>query len=460
MQEILTPSFGLGSSQTGPAGLTSTEPVETSSTEDLKSSAGISREATIWDLYVYDCMWIIARNIESLLGREQNTDKISLFLESVDRDSFNGISGLVSFNDRVLASPQLKLEQWVNMSERVTVMDFTLEAGDFTFLGAEWKSGAAPLDETQVILQSVLYLTETVNKTAALLYNSSAGLSVLLCLVILVVNLVHRNEKIIKITSPVVNYFIICGSILLTLCAVSMSITAYTLDHDCFLAACYFYLVSLNIGFTMTFGALFAKTWRVYKAFTEQSAQKITISDLQLVITILVLVFLDGMILTAAAVIDPMKAELKETRRELEMTGHHSTMLTHYSALQCTMKTSVFFYIFGATKALLLLFGGFLAFETRNVHVEALNDSKSIAICIYNYFISTCIGSIFNFVLGWEQIDTYVLLAPLILTVALFPIMVLFAPRHLALLVKRQPIAVNIRNKSTFTTTAVSSLSK
>ena len=44
-------------------------------------------------------------------------------------------------------------------------------------------------------------------------------------------------------------------------------------------------------------------------------------------------------------------------------------------------------------KGLLLLFGIFLAWETRNVSIPALNDSKYIGMSVYNVFVLSIIGA-------------------------------------------------------------------
>ena len=429
--------------------------LDPSSIKGVDSDVGITSEqvfeaipeAKYWDLYVYDCFWIIAKCIDSFISEKTTQQKLESFMTNVDRVSFYGVSGLVRFDGLFSSTSQLQLQHLVDFSETVKISQFSSES----YVSIEtiyWKSGAVPTDFTQKTVIRVIEKTVTVNKVVALVCCTCAGLCILLCICIAVINFIYKNEPIIKITSPIINNFILMGSVLLFLCVVAMSSTAATIDTDIFLASCNFYLISINLGFTTTFGALFAKTWRVYKAFTQFHAQKLIISDLQLVVTILILIGLDAIILTLAMIFDPMGYELIRTHRNTELLNELTVQHYHYNALKCTMNSSVFFYIFGGTKALILLFGGFLAFETRNVNIEALNDSKSIAICMYNFFISTCVGVVFNFVLDWDQNETYILLGPLILIVALFPILVLFTPRHLKLALQRQPIQVNVRNSA------------
>uniref|UniRef100_A0A1I8F352 G_PROTEIN_RECEP_F3_4 domain-containing protein n=1 Tax=Macrostomum lignano TaxID=282301 RepID=A0A1I8F352_9PLAT len=56
-------------------------------------------------------------------------------------------------------------------------------------------------------------------------------------------------------------------------------------------------------------------------------------------------------------------------------------------------------------KAVFLLFGIFFAWETRTIHVEALNDSKVIGICVYNTTVMGLIGVVLEFALPIGSVD-------------------------------------------------------
>ena len=49
-------------------------------------------------------------------------------------------------------------------------------------------------------------------------------------------------------------------------------------------------------------------------------------------------------------------------------------------------------------KGILLIFGVFLAWETRNVHYPSLNDSKNIGLAVYNVFMFSCLAIVVEFV--------------------------------------------------------------
>ena len=65
---------------------------------------------------------------------------------------------------------------------------------------------------------------------------------------------------------------------------------------------------------------------------------------------------------------------------------------------QCTCQyKSYFLGVLFAYKGILLLFGLFLAWETRNVSIPVLNDSKYIGMSVYNVAVLSIIGAIVAF---------------------------------------------------------------
>lgn len=67
---------------------------------------------------------------------------------------------------------------------------------------------------------------------------------------------------------------------------------------------------------------------------------------------------------------------------------------------RCQSNYSIFFQvIFYIIKGMLMIFGCFLAWETRAVNVPALNDSKYIGMCVYNVVVMSVIGVSLAFIL-------------------------------------------------------------
>ena len=121
----------------------------------------------------------------------------------------------------------------------------------------------------------------------------------------------------------------------------------------------------------MPLSALFAKTWRVYKVFTDKTAAKGTsIKDSHLLIQVGVFVAVDICIFVAWQLVFPLRATLDNTVVEETVIGPLEKTVVQWQVFKCDSDKPYFLYVILATKALLLLFGGFLAYETRNVHIE------------------------------------------------------------------------------------------
>ena len=59
-------------------------------------------------------------------------------------------------------------------------------------------------------------------------------------------------------------------------------------------------------------------------------------------------------------------------------------------------------------KGVFLIFGVFLAWETKNVHYLALNDSKNIGLAVYNIFMFSCLALVVEFVVTYLHFTTLV----------------------------------------------------
>ena len=81
-------------------------------------------------------------------------------------------------------------------------------------------------------------------------------------------------------------------------------------------------------------------------------------------------------------------------------------------------------------KGLLLVFGAFLAWETRKVKVAALNDSTYIGACIYNVVVMCVFGVPLAHMLPLDQTDlAFVLSSGLILFCTTLCLCIIFVPK-------------------------------
>jgi len=149
----------------------------------------------------------------------------------------------------------------------------------------------------------------------------------------------------------------------------------------------------LSIGFSLSFGAMFSKTWRVHKIFTAaKTLKKMAIKDLHLLVIVAGLLAVDVVFLSCWIAIDPLEAEILTFK---EMIRKEQDIIIIPALYQCTCQYKTYFLgVLFAYKGILLLFGLFLAWETRNVTIPALNDSRYIGMSVYNVVVLSIIGAI------------------------------------------------------------------
>ncbi|GFN86790.1 gamma-aminobutyric acid type b receptor subunit 2 [Plakobranchus ocellatus] len=126
--------------------------------------------------------------------------------------------------------------------------------------------------------------------------------------------------------------------------------------------------------------------------------------DIHLAGRIMVLVALDIVFIITWVSVDPLQISVTElnTRVDEEDDDHYVIPLVS------TCVSSYELYWVGVIlvyKGVLLFFGIFLAWETRAIHVDALNDSRHIGLCVYNVAVVCIIGVPLGFIISDENFE-------------------------------------------------------
>ncbi|XP_012942258.2 probable G-protein coupled receptor 158 [Aplysia californica] len=122
-----------------------------------------------------------------------------------------------------------------------------------------------------------------------------SGLIVSFLLVLVWFTVHYRNVKVLKAASPVLMRVVLFGAFFLY----CPSIVGY---FEASTVTCCMKLWFREIGFSISYGALLLKTWRISVVFRVRSAQRIKISDGDLIKRLLVIVFIFAAYLTARTV--------------------------------------------------------------------------------------------------------------------------------------------------------------
>ena len=113
-------------------------------------------------------------------------------------------------------------------------------------------------------------------------------------------------------SSPNMNNLIIIGCILTYSSVIILGLDSYLTSTVAFPSICTALVSILMSGFTLSFGSMFSKTWRVHSIFTNVQLNKKVMKDSQLYLVVGLLMCIDVVTMTAWQIMDPFYRETKE----------------------------------------------------------------------------------------------------------------------------------------------------
>ncbi|XP_033640832.1 gamma-aminobutyric acid type B receptor subunit 1-like [Asterias rubens] len=403
-------------------------------TESPESMTGYT-ETTI----IYDTVWTAAlalhqaqTTLEALDPPKQLEDfsydeqTAQIFYDIISNLTFEGISGPVRVDrkgDRLGLVEALQLQDGTLVS--IGVIDPTSETKDLITDGYQaifWPDGAPPIDfmmyreDNQTIHIPVFIAGVALSLVGTVLASS-----------FLAFNIHFRKLRVIKMSSPKINNLMLIGGLLAYVSIIFLGVDTSIASTENFVWMCKAKTWCLSFGFSIAFGSLFSKTWRVHKIFTNKTAMKLVVKDSWLIGMVMTLVAIDTVILILWEIVDPVSAN---RQRGTEVIDEENDDIVHIPIrMMCESVHQIYFIgAFYIINGLLLIFGAFLAWETRKVTIPALNDSKYIGVCIYNVLILSFVGAMVSFVV--ENRNThYALLGALIWLSTTITLCIVFVPK-------------------------------
>uniref|UniRef100_A0A6B2EBK5 Gamma-aminobutyric acid type B receptor subunit 2 n=1 Tax=Phlebotomus kandelakii TaxID=1109342 RepID=A0A6B2EBK5_9DIPT len=394
--------------------------------------------------YTYDGIWAVALAIQYVSQRkDQLINKFqyrmkeweNIFIEALKNTSFEGVTGPVRFyNNERKAS--ILLKQFQSGAE-VKIGEYNSMHGHLDMSLGEamkWAGKSPPKDRTFLLIEH-----SQVNLTIYVVLASCSVVGIFMAVSFLVVNIKYRNQRYIKMSSPHLNNLIIIGCMLTYLSVIFLGLDSGLSSIAAFPYICTARAWLLMAGFSLAFGAMFSKTWRVHSIFTDLKLNKKVIKDYQLFMVVGVLLAIDLAIMTTWQIADPFYRDTKQ----MEPHPHPSqedVLIARENEYCQSEKITVFIGIIYAYKGLLLIFGAFLAWETRHVSIPALNDSKHIGLSVYNVVIMCIMGAAIAIVLSDRKDAAFILISVFIIFCTTATLCLVFVPKIVEL--KRNPSGV------------------
>ncbi|KAL5497294.1 hypothetical protein EMCRGX_G013751 [Ephydatia muelleri] len=255
-------------------------------------------------------------------------------------------------------------------------------------------------------------------------------IGVLLVLGIHVMNTVYRNHKAIKASSSRLNHFAYIGCYLILLATLLYTITeTFPVNMQSKSILCNAFPWSLIIGLTLVFGAVTAKTWRLYYIF--KSSQKLrsgynaVMSDSVLAVLIVILVVIVAGFCTAWTVHDPYV----RTSMKRFMPSGYTLSVTIEEFCSCKYQVQWIASII-AFETIFIVLLVYFAISTRALKKKEF-QTRSIIVLVYLLSLTTVVGGVIYLIAKIVEAgvdSSYGILASLLTVIVYLCIVLFFTP--------------------------------
>lgn len=318
----------------------------------------------------------------------------------------------------------LSLAIFANIHALSSYNNTTLPRSAFFYLrgennGTVFPRGQIPSDGTPIIVITTYQLPLVV------LYYTLSLAGLVLTTVCLVFNFTQRNKKVVKLTSPNINYFIIIAFYLIFLSIFFRVLPGTSLALNT--TRCVMYTLLGKVGYSFAFGAIVAKMARIYYIFSNPTVNKKKMKDWKLTLVVFAISGFGVLLGVLQPIVPQFRADptLRPNKEFGNTSQNEFGIRIQYFAYGCYSKGNIPQYAWvGIThgyEAILLLVGIFFAIKTRKVKIKLLNDSKYVAGQVYVSAIALLLLVILTFTLdGYQNVSETVVSGGIIFASAVF----------------------------------------
>eukprot|EP00731_Ephydatia_muelleri_P021194 Em0013g921a len=264
------------------------------------------------------------------------------------------------------------------------VLDQNGQSVAFNFLPGEsmetiWPAGV-PHDGT--LIKSTINIEPWVTAVMYIL----ATLGIALAIICFIFMAVFRERKLIRLTSPNINY-ITCGGCMVLYTSIFF-LAIQSTDETITTAICNVRIWLWAIGYSVAFGPVLGKMYRVYYVFNNpKPKRKRVVKDWMIGVLISVLAGIDVIILVIVTAVPELRttAVFKQSTEypQIVSGAFHDTTINCILICDSQKGYTIWHGVLFGYKGLIQVIAILLAFGTRKVKVKGLNDSKYIAAIIY-----------------------------------------------------------------------------
>ncbi|XP_072032778.1 gamma-aminobutyric acid type B receptor subunit 2-like [Amphiura filiformis] len=372
-------------------------------------------------------------------GDTETTESIKKNLYGLD---FHGVSGHVTFSDDGGRNSDFLLKQNRGGVEEIIGTFDPLNGSVSWYYSTEltWKlHGGSPPRETDSMDVTTVHIPRTIFIPITVF----CGLGYIFACSFLCFNILKRNEsfrsrcfyfvnRAIKMSSPNLNNVIAFGVIVAYTCIILIGIDVSLVDEDKLLKICKVRTWLIAMAFTLVFGGMFTKMWRVYSIVIHNRTKRKVIKDSHLVFIVGVLLLIDMLILVLHEITDSyqitnVRTQIPQTEEDL--AKYVQRVHLHVQCNSGSENDLLWLLAFVIYKVFVMIFGVFLTWQTRNINVPALNDSYYVGLAIYNTILCFAVAVPLSIINNQSVGINYALVSCLVLFCVTTTLSMLFIPK-------------------------------
>ncbi|NXB88962.1 GABR1 protein, partial [Vidua chalybeata] len=376
----------------------------------------------------YDAIWALAlalnKTAQELAKQGVGLDEFNYnnktitdeIYRALNSSAFEGVSGHVVFDASGSRMAWTLIEQlqgegtWAD--NRVTTLGDTQgPSGD-----TQGPSGGAPPSDYTKVIITFRFLSQKLFISVAVL----ASLGIVLAVVCLAFNIYNGHVRYIQNSQPYLNNMTAVGCTLALAAVFPLGLDGYHIGPGLFPLVCQARLWLLGLGFSLGYGSMFTKIWWVHTVFTKKDDKKDkrkarnsrgipgaaggwgSLEPWKLYATVGGLVGFDVVTLSVWQIVDPLHRTIEEFTKEEPKSDMDVSILPQLEHCSST-KMNTWLGIFYGFKGLLLLLGIFLAYETKSISTEKINDHRAVGMAIYNVAVLCLITAPVTLILSSQQ---------------------------------------------------------
>ncbi|XP_071806986.1 gamma-aminobutyric acid type B receptor subunit 2-like [Asterias amurensis] len=392
--------------------------------------------------YIYDGIIAIALALNASIADLQHLDPprrlqdfsysddemARVILKNADNLDFTGLLGRVLIKDGQRQTENIYVEQ-VHGDKFENVMIYKVQTQEFQPGGTElmWAGGHIPVDGI-----TRRTLIQEISSTARITLFSLASLGSVMGLTFLFINIKYKHKRAIKMSSPSLSNLTVVGCLLLYASVFALGWDKTDLPDSAIVIKCHVERMLISLGLSLAFGSVFMKTYRIHAIFAVavKKFKQIDLPDWKLISGVLMISVIDCVIFLLWITLDTTYVNQTFLEAQLDITEPEKEIFNVPVVRYCTSDHAQYFTmaLYGL-KGVLLTFGLFLAWETRNICISQLNDSKYIAASVYIVSLTIALTVPTMTILGDDVNMTYVIPSAAIVLVNTVVLCLNFIPK-------------------------------